>query len=125
MKRKAPFGIGIPTILTVLLVLCLTVFAALAAASARAEYALSQTGAQTVQDYYAADAKAQVLYAQFMSSGQVELDTTLAVNENQALHLHLRRAADGTVETLAWETIPAGTAATNTPDTTLPVWTGE
>lgn len=125
MKKNAPFGVGVSTILTVLLALCLSVFAALALASARADYALSATGAQTVQDYYAADAKAAALCREFEASGESELETTLEVNENQALHIHLRRAPDGTVQRLAWETVPAGKAAQNAPDTTIPVWTGE
>lgn len=124
MKRTPSFGLGVPTIMTVLLVLCLSVFAALALVSARADYALSQTGARTVQAYYAADAKAVALYRSFAASDEDELDTMLAINDHQALHIHLRRTAAG-VQTLAWETVPAGEANAIQPDTTLPVWTGE
>lgn len=55
-KQTSPIGVGVISILTVLLVLCLAVFAALTLSSARADLALSRRNADTVQAYYAADA---------------------------------------------------------------------
>ena len=57
-RHSSPFGVGIITIITVLLVLTLSIFAALTFSTARADLALSEINAQTVQNYYAADALA-------------------------------------------------------------------
>ena len=53
-KRAAPpVGIGVITVITILLVLTLSVFSALTLASARADLALSKRNAETVTSYYA------------------------------------------------------------------------
>ena len=57
-KSPPPIGIGVVSIMTVLLVLTLSVFSALTLTSARADLSLSQTNADTVSAYYAADAQA-------------------------------------------------------------------
>lgn len=124
-KNRAPFGMGVATILTVLLVLCLTIFAALSLASARADYALSQIGADTVAAYYRADAQASALYRAFAAGDAAVLERILPMTENQSLYLHLRRLPDGGVETLAWRTIPTGADALDAGEDTMQVWTGE
>ena len=58
-KRGGPlYGIGGVTLLTVLLVLCLTLFAVLALSSAQADLRLSEKNARTVTAYYVAESKA-------------------------------------------------------------------
>ena len=52
------YGIGGVTLLTVLLVLCLTLFAVLALSSAQADLRLSEKNARTVTAYYTAEGKA-------------------------------------------------------------------
>ena len=54
--RGSPVGVGVLTVLTVLLVLTLAVFSALTYTSARADWALSRINADTVTAYYAAHA---------------------------------------------------------------------
>ena len=49
------YGIGGVTLLTVLLVLCLTLFSVLALSSAQADKRLSEKNAEAVRAYYAAD----------------------------------------------------------------------
>ena len=55
------FGIGGVTLLTVLLVLCLTLFAVLALSAAQADWRLSEKNAETVLAYYAAENEAYAL----------------------------------------------------------------
>ena len=58
-KKGGPlFGIGGVTLLTVLLVLCLTMFSVLALGSAQADYRLSEKNASAVTAYYSAENKA-------------------------------------------------------------------
>ena len=106
IRHSSPFGVGIITIITVLLVLTLSIFAALTFSSARADLALSEINAQTVQNYSAADALAAEHYAQFASGSRESLEDSIPIDENQSLHLHLERDADGRVVILAWETVP-------------------
>ena len=64
-NRQNPlFGIGGVTLLTVLLVLALTMFAVLTLSSAQADMRLSVKNAQTVEAYYAADSRIARLQAQ-------------------------------------------------------------
>ncbi|WP_294550776.1 hypothetical protein [uncultured Pseudoflavonifractor sp.] len=104
-KSPPPIGIGVVSIMTVLLVLTLSVFSSLTLTSARADLSLSQTNAGTVAAYYAADAQAARLYADFLSGTDDELETDIPMTDTQSLHLHLVRSGDG-VEILAWQTVP-------------------
>ena len=52
------YGIGGVTLLTVLLVLCLTLFAVLALSSSQADYRLSEKNARAVKAYYTAENRA-------------------------------------------------------------------
>jgi hypothetical protein len=63
-KKQSPlFGVGGVTLLTVLLVLSLTMFAVLTLSSAQADLRLSEKNARAVRDYYGADSKAVRLQA--------------------------------------------------------------
>ena len=104
-KENSPVGVGVLTVLTILLVLILAVFSALTYTSARADRNLSQINADTVTAWYAADAQAAALYAQFAAGTDAELETDIPMTDTQSLHLHLVRSGDG-VEILAWQTVP-------------------
>ncbi|MCL1849759.1 MAG: hypothetical protein FWF83_08875 [Clostridiales bacterium] len=62
-KAKPLFGIGGVTLLTVLLILCLTLFSVLALSSAQADLRLSEKNATTIAAYYAAENQAYALMA--------------------------------------------------------------
>lgn len=126
MKEKgtSPIGVGVLTILTVLLVLTLAVFSALTYASARADLALSRTNAETVRAYYAADGKARQLQAGFAAGTDGELEATLPITDTQSLYIHLVREPGGTVRTLAWKTVGAGGADEEFEEPLLPVFDG-
>ena len=53
-----PSGIGLVSLFTVLMVLCISVFSVLSLVSARADWRITQRNAEAVTDYYAADATA-------------------------------------------------------------------
>ena len=122
-KSASPVGVGVITILTVLLVLCLTIFSALTLSTARADLALSRRGADMVTAYYGADAQAAALYADFAAGDGAELEADLPVTEYQTLRLHLVRTADGGVEILSWQTVADDEGLEI--DDTLPVWGGD
>lgn len=124
-KQKAlpsPIGVGVITMITVLLVLCLTIFSILTFSTAQADYNLSKINAEAVTSYYAADSEAAELYAGFKAGTDAELDTTLAISDTQQLHLHLVRAAGGEVEILAWNT--ESVSEPGFEEEFLPLWQG-
>lgn len=69
-RSSPPVGIGVITVVTILLVLTLSVFSALTLASARADLALSKRNAETVTTYYATGILPS---AESMASGEENL----------------------------------------------------
>jgi len=104
--------VGIITIITVLLVLTLSIFAALTLTTAKADLALSEINAETVQSYYAADREAAQRYAAFASGNETELDEWIPMEGNQSLHITLGRipsgAMEGGVTIEHWEVVASG-----------------
>lgn len=106
-KSASPAGIGVLTVLTILLVLTLAVFSVLTYSSAHADLSLSRVNADTVRAFYEADAAAEVLAAEFAAdSTSTSFTATLPVTPLQALYIALQRQPDGSIEVLAWHTIP-------------------
>ena len=122
MKRSAasPVGVGVISVITVLLVLTLSLFAALSVATAQADLALSRKHADTVTAYYQADAQAAELYAAFAAGNEPTLEAVLPITDQQSLLLRLARTEAGDVEILAWQTQTQELP----PEEGLPVWTG-
>ena len=123
VKRSfvSPVGVGVLSVITVLLVLTISLFAALAVSTAQADLALSQKNAETVAAYYAADAQAARLYAAFAAGDQPSLEAEIPITQRQSLILRLNREADGRVEVLEWRTHTSEIPA----EDNLPVWNGE
>lgn len=120
---QSPLGLGIITISVVLLVMTLACFAMLTLSSARADYAFSLRNADTVAEYYAADAQAAEDIASFLQSRKLELTEEIPVGSYSVLKLHVRRMDDGTANILCWALI----AAESNPyseETDLNLWTG-
>ena len=62
-ERFSPPAVGGISLLVVFAVLCLTVFALLALTTVQADVRLADASAQAVEDYYAADCRAQEILA--------------------------------------------------------------
>ena len=104
-KGNSPVGVGVLTVLTVLLALVLAVFSALTYATAKADLSLSRINADTVTAWYAADAQAAALLEEFEAGSEETLEATLPMTERQSLYVRFQRAADGTVTVLDWRTV--------------------
>ena len=127
MKRSeqasSPLGVGVITVITVLLALTLSIFVALTLSSARADLALSRINAETVKAYYAADAAAARRYAAFAAGDQAELEEYFPVGDRQKLHFRLTRNSGGEPEIRAWETVSR--AEESEPAQGPELWDGE
>lgn len=121
-KQSSPMGVGVLTILTVLLTLALAVFSVLTYTSAKADLALSKRNAETVSAYYAADREARAQKKAFLASGEAEYEAAVPITETQSLYIHLLRESDGSCTVLAWKTIAEDSGASM--EENLPVWDG-
>ena len=104
-RESSPVGVGVLTVLTVLLALVLAVFSALTYATAKADLSLSRINADTVTAWYAADAQAAALLEEFEAGSEETLEATLPMTERQSLYVRFQREADGTVTVLDWRTV--------------------
>lgn len=122
-QRNSPMGVGVLTILTILLVLMLAIFASLTFVSAKADLSLSQINADTVTAYYAADSKAAQMAREFAKGSESELFADIPITSMQNLHLELVRTEGNSYEILAWNVVSTS-AAMDLEDPVLNVWDG-
>lgn len=102
MKRISP--IGAVTIIAAIMVLCMTVFAALAYSSGMAEYRLSKSGAEAVEAYYAADRIAAQMVAKAITSGEDSLTADIPAGTRQTLHIEVE-IDGGEAHIIEWRTV--------------------
>ena len=132
MDNRKQMGIpvmGGSSLLVIFAVLCLVVFALLCLTTAQAYGRLADASVRAVEEYYAADCRAQEILAQ-LRGGTIpdgvwqdgrRYGYTCPVSETQALYAEVQQVG-AEWQILRWQT--ASTAG-NIPEETLPVWKGE
>lgn len=91
-KTTPPSGIGLVSLFTVLMVLCIAVFSVLSLVSARADWRITQRNAEAATDYYAADAQAAQIaatLADYVWPEGTQCPTATAVERGLAQLCHL------------------------------------
>lgn len=83
MKARSHFGVGIPSILMIFMVLCLTTFAILAVSTARADARMTGKNIERMQNYYQVKGEAEKKIAAVME--QISLE----ISNEQELKTHL------------------------------------
>lgn len=126
-------GLGITSVLTVFVALCVTIFAALSFFSARVDRNLTEKTAESVTEYYAADSKAMQTVAALSSAlqngtalpqeftrsdtaGETLYTADFPIRENRTLHIELAQE-NGALVRRAWQTVTAPVME----ESTLPV----
>jgi|GEM_PF-1216024 len=148
MKNHRFSGTGGILLLAVLLVLCLSVFAALTYTSARNDLALSERHAASTKAYYAAESRAAEIIASLShlapsehpeahladfapdceiwqmdaGGGRVLLHLGIHVENGVTLVVELLRSADASLETVVWRAVSPDIYADE--GDSLPVWQG-
>lgn len=126
-KTVAPPAVGATTLLTVFAVLCLTVFALLSLSTVQADGRLSDASYRAVEDYYAADSRAQEVLARIRNGEDapdgVELTVTMEdyadhsqavyqyavpISDTQELQVEVRVDGRLDYEILRWQAAPVG-----------------
>jgi hypothetical protein len=69
-SKNVGLSVGTSSILVIFVLLCLTTFATLSMVSANADYKLTLRSAEAVREYYAADARAEEVYAELSTAFQ-------------------------------------------------------
>ncbi len=121
-QSDSPVGVGVITIMMILVVLSLSTFSALTLFSARADLKLSQVNANNVALYYEAENVANRLVAEFEQGLDDSLMEQIPISDRQELKIHLERAKDGGVKILEWS---VGVIAQEELVAHLPIWGGE
>lgn len=129
-KGFSPPTTGGASLLTVFAVLCLTIFALLSLSTVRADSALSDASAKAVENYYAADARAQEILARLRFGEKpdgVTVDGTVCswtvpISDTQELWVEadVRSTDDYTI--LRWQAVSTGEWDF---DDSLNLWDGE
>lgn len=130
MKRNRDFGlsIGAPSIVVIMVILCLVCFAGLSMVSANADLTLSRKLANRTTAYYEACNKAQqaLLDASKKEPLKDSFSYTCTINDHQLLSVSAvldPDAVNGNPYTITrWQVI---TTDTPEPDTSLPVFLGD
>lgn len=132
MKEKHSISIpavGAGSLLATFAVLCLVVFALLSLSTVQAEKRLADAAVQAVTDYYAADFRAEQIFAR-LRRGELPAEVMrqenvytykTTISEHQYLLAELEQAEDGWRK-LRWQTVSLEEPVETE---TLPVWNGE
>lgn len=139
-SRFSPPAVGAVSLLVVFAVLCLTVFALLSLTTVQADVRLADAAAEAVTNYYAADLKAQTVFACLRTDSALPSDVSVELSEGedaegtasasyavpiseaQELQIQLSRSPDGTWTVLRWQSVPTGSW---TYDDSLGLWDGD
>jgi len=132
MKKNTSFplpAVGGISLLVILAVLSMTVFALLALSAVQADTRLQQASAQAVSAYYAAEREANEILSGLrqgiVPDGVIEQDGVYAyscrISDTQRLCVEVECTAEQ-YRVLRWQAVPD---ALWEPDTDLPVWDGE
>lgn len=119
-------AVGAGSLLATFAVLCLVVFALLSLTTVQAEKRLADASAQAVADYYAADLRAEEIFARLrggeMPAGVVRQENIYTyintISEHQNLLVALEQTEDGW-RVLRWQAVSLEDSAETE---TLPVW---
>jgi len=120
-------AIGGSSLLVIFAVLCLVVFSLLSLNTVLAEKRISEASAQATADWYAADLRAQEIFARLRAGEQVPgVEQTEArfvysvpVSGYQILQVTLEKSSSGW-EVISWKAVACPEEVTET----LPVWQG-
>ena len=133
-KGFSPPTTGGASLLTVFAVLCLTIFALLSLSTVRADSALGDASAKAVENYYAADARAQEILARlrfgekpgevtvYDDDGRQICAYTGPISDTQELRVEVAVRSTDDYTILRWQTVPTGEWDI---DDSLDLWDGE
>jgi len=121
--------VGTSSLLVIFAVLCLTVFALLSLSSVQADQRLGDAAAKAVENYYAADTRAETILAQLRQGQQVSgveehngvYSYCCPISETQTLEVSIRLENDSYI-VLRWQAVSTFDWQS---DDTLHVWDGQ
>lgn len=126
-ERISSPAVGGSSLLVIFAVLCLTVFALLSLSTVQAEKRMADAAAESVTEYYAADLKAQEIFARLRSGETVDgvqvreavYSYHCVISEHQVLEVVLQKT-ENAWQVCRWQVIASPEPISDT----LPVWDG-
>ena len=127
--NKTSYAFGVCSVLVILSLLCLTVFALLSVNTAKAGERLSTLQAQAISDYYEAEAQANLILAK-LRGGEIPQGVKqegniysyrCRINDNTALYVKAQVNSRTDINILCWQRVSSNEW---TPESNLPVWDG-
>lgn len=127
--NKSSYVCGVCSVLVILSLLCLTLFALLSLNTAKAGQRLSILQAEAISDYYGAESQANVILAKLrngeISEGVIQngnvYSYTCPINDNSHLLVKVQINSSDDINILCWQSVSSNEW---TPDSDLPVWDG-
>lgn len=134
-------NIGTSSLVLIFIVLCLATFGLLSLSNAKGDWNLANKNAEAVRNYYQADAEGVAFYremsqrlkktdaalsletefGEFYSPDSGLLQTDIAMNYGQALHIELEVMSDRSCQIRSWKVYNRENYEI---DDSIPVWTG-
>jgi hypothetical protein len=129
-RSRSALGVGLSTVMTVMVVVLLTTFSVLALVSARAELRLANRAIESTQNYYAADGEAERWLADLgafigeerdnrdgdlasagyqvssTDDGRTKLTESFIVDDRRDLIVEVACDEAGEIDILRWQTTP-------------------
>jgi hypothetical protein len=127
---RSAVGVGLSTLVTIMVAVLLTTFSVLTLVSARADLSLSQKAVSSTQAYYAADGKAEQWLAKVDTfaqqthddlvgdlttagyqpsvddDGQLRIGTTIPIDDKRDLIVEVALDSTGGLDILRWQSVP-------------------
>lgn len=111
-KHEAPPAVGGSSLLVIFAVLCLTIFALLSLSTVQADSRMAEASYKAVQDFYKADAEAEIILAKLRQGNLPENVTkegnlyryTCRVSELQALEVEVE-ITEASYRVLRWQMV--------------------
>jgi hypothetical protein len=127
---RSAVGVGLSTLVTIMVAVLLTTFSVLTLVSARADLSLSEKAVTSTQTYYAADGKAEQWLAKVDTfvqqthddlvgdltaagyqpsvddNGQLKIATTIPIDDKRDLIVEVALDSAGEMDILRWQSVP-------------------
>jgi hypothetical protein len=132
-RSRSALGVGLSTVMTVMVVVLLTTFSVLALVSARAELRLANRAIESTENYYAADGEAERWLADLdafigeerddrdgdlasagyqvssTDDGRTKLTESFIIDDRRDLIVEVACDGAGEMDILRWQTVPRRT----------------
>ncbi|MDR1714163.1 MAG: hypothetical protein LBR39_08460 [Coriobacteriales bacterium] len=100
---RSAVGVGLTTIVTIMVVVLLTTFSVLALVSANSDLRLSRMATTSAQSYYQADSAAQRWLTELDRTSPGEHSASFPIDAHRSLEVTVQIMPDGSIQIQQWQ----------------------